>query len=177
MLEVEEETCMNVVGCTNTSIPDFRLVIRGGVFYQIYERVHFWIQAATVIVIPIAALIVLSGMITVNLHRHPMRTRFSRQRQCMLRIVIATAFSYWVLETPSLCVLVSVAIHGSQIEKNAPLCLTNVITNVLNIFNVVASFLVTFTFNSTFRSLLLTQLKCLKKPRTTEHSLNQLKPR
>uniref|UniRef100_A0A5S6QNQ8 G_PROTEIN_RECEP_F1_2 domain-containing protein n=1 Tax=Trichuris muris TaxID=70415 RepID=A0A5S6QNQ8_TRIMR len=174
MLEVEELSCTDV-GCTNTSAPDFRLVVRTGAFYQTYERLHFWVQAATVIVIPIAALIVLCGMITLNLHRHSMKTRFNRQRQCMLRIVIATAFSYWILETPSLCVLISVAIRGSQIEENGSLCLTNVITNLLNISNVVASFLVSFMFNSTFRSLLLAQLRCPRKPRKVARSLKQLK--
>ncbi|KRY19244.1 hypothetical protein T12_15334 [Trichinella patagoniensis] len=157
MLEVEETVgplCDHLGHCEH----NFKLVLRSGLGYEVYERVYFWLHSATVIVLPITGMIILSAKIAYNLHKCSMRSRFSQQRQCMLRITIATAFSYWVLESPSLCVFITAAMKGSQLEQNISLCLTHVFTNFLCVLNVVAPFVVNMVFNRTFRKLLMEQL-------------------
>ncbi|KAL1283696.1 putative G-protein coupled receptor [Trichinella pseudospiralis] len=121
---------------------------------------------STVIVLPITGMIILSAKIAYNLHKCSMRSRFSQQRQCMLRITIATAFSYWVLESPSLCVFIAAALRGSQLEQNISLCLTHVFTNFLCVLNVVAPFFVNMVFNRTFRKLLMEQLLLRSRQRS-----------
>ena len=106
---------------------------------------------------PIILMFVCSALVAFKYPLTNLGSTFSRRRKCILRLTFALAISHLVFEGPASCSFLLGAIYGSSQKKSFEnLCIANVVTNFLTVFNAAIPFYLFLIVNRQFREFVKT---------------------
>jgi len=130
----------------------------GEIYYQ-YEIVYYWLNAIFVIVIPFIMMLMIAVVLTLPIqNRNQFMNSFSSRKRSVLLITYATLLCHLIFESPNL-VISLIAAFGDAGDQAHPMCVANLVGNLLSMANATIPFFVYFCCSQQFREMLVCRFR------------------